>query len=70
MPITSGVQKKLPCDITVAKTDRNHLYVDSVVKVLCVTSFDKGRLLKQIGVMEKTIMHAVDSYLKVHFGLE
>lgn len=55
--------------ILISKDNFNGLFKDSAVKINCVTSFDKSRLLKKIGVAQKDVMEEISIELKRHLGL-
>ncbi len=63
--ITSNPKHGIP----IGKTGRNGLYKDSAAKVNCITSFDRIRLLKKIGIAEKGVMQEISKDLKLHLGL-
>lgn len=67
--ITSNVQNKYLQDISIKKTAGNGLFMDSIVKVHSIHSFDRRRLLQKIGVAQAEIMNEIADYLRVHFGL-
>lgn len=69
MPLTSQTGKKLPEDILVRKDHENCLFADSVIKVHCITSFDKARFSKKIGALKAQTLNQIKDYLRVHFGL-
>ncbi len=65
VPITSSDGNSSPYDITVKKDATNELYKDSIVKVDCLTSFDRKRFVKKIGQLKGTdmieLIHSVRS---------
>lgn len=69
MPLTSQTGKKLTEDILAKKDHTNRLFADSVIKVHCITSFDKTRFLKRIGVIDTQILEQIKEYLRIHFDL-
>ena len=70
MPLTSQVIKLHGDDILIKADKRNNLYVDSLVKVHHIESFDRARFLKQIGHMNNGDMEKIREYLTVHFALK
>lgn len=56
-------------DIVIKKNDDNRLFVDSIIKVHHIISYDKLRFIYRIGVADKKIMKEVENYLKKHFGV-
>ena len=69
MPLTSQTGKKLTEDILVKKDHANRLFIDSVIKVHCITSFDKTRFLKRLGVIDAQTLGQIKEYLRGHFDL-
>lgn len=56
VPMTSNIKNKQQQDILVKKSSTNRLYLDSVLKILHVTSLDKCRLVRYAGKMEDLIV--------------
>lgn len=69
MPLTSQTGKKLVDDILVRKDPTNRLFINSIIKVHSVTSFDKTRFLKKIGVIDDQTLADIKAYLRRHFSL-
>jgi len=69
MPLTSQTDKKLPEDILVQKNQKNRLYSNSVIKVHWITSFDRSRFAKKVGILEVGELNQIKDYLRMHFGL-
>ncbi|MCX6800344.1 MAG: type II toxin-antitoxin system PemK/MazF family toxin [Candidatus Falkowbacteria bacterium] len=69
MPITSNINNKIEGDFYVAKNFNNNLFADSLVKVQYISSFDKIRLLKRIGVLEIVDLQKIKDYLIKHFDI-
>ncbi|MFA4874408.1 MAG: type II toxin-antitoxin system PemK/MazF family toxin [bacterium] len=69
MPLTSQMEKAHQDDIAVRKNVHNRLFVDSVVKVHVITSFDRSRFIKRIGKMDDNVMGSIKAYLKKHFDI-
>lgn len=67
IPLTSQVAKSHRDDIPVKKSSRNRLYLDSLLKVHFITSFDRQRFIKHTGSMEDVVMERIKEYLKRHF---
>lgn len=68
MPISSKIESWLEPDIILSKDSKNRLFVDSVIKVRQIFSFDKSRFIKKIGEVNSPILRAVRGYLRKHFG--
>src|SRR3989338_8148282 len=69
MAITSNLSDCLSNDVEVIKDKTNNLYSDSVIKVYHLSSFDKQRLIKKIGKVDKMVLAKLKNYLKKHFNL-
>ncbi len=69
MPISSKLKNKNQNDISIRKNQNNRLFLDSLIKVAQVSSFDKGRLFHFIGKADSLILKKIDVYLKKHFSL-
>lgn len=67
MPITSQLSNCLEDDIHIKKSAKNGLYSDSLVKVSCIHSFDRKRLLKKIGDASEELMSKITKYIFIHF---
>ncbi len=70
MPITSQLSNCQKEDIKIKKSAVNGLYVDSLVKVGCIHSFDRKRFLKKIGDIPEEAMIRIIAYLCVHFNIK
>jgi len=68
VPISSQINKATLLDVLIARTIRNRLQFDSVVKTRQVSSFDKQRFIKKIGVCQidvlETVLYNVILFLK------
>ena len=69
LPTTSNVSNCLDEDILVARNNHNNLFVDSVIKVHHIQTFDKSRFLKKIGKVKIGVLEDVKEYLKEHFNI-
>jgi len=69
VPITSQTLNCQKYDIKVLKTKENALYSDSIIKVSCIHSFDKKRLLKKIGYVSELVKNKMKNYIKIHFDV-
>jgi len=71
MLITSNTSGFFDDDIKILKDEENCLFVDSVIKVCHISSFDKnnGRFLKKIGVANEYIVETIKKYLLKHFSI-
>jgi len=69
LPLTSNTTNALPDDIIMQKSAQNKLFLDSVVKVYAIVSFDYSRFIKKIGSADSRTMDAVKGYLRSHFDI-
>ncbi len=69
MPISSKVASFTAPDILIQKDFKNRLMMDSVIKVRQISSFDKKRFIKYIGVAGSPVIRQVRGRLRRHFGL-
>ncbi len=67
--ITSKTSKIMPDDLQLPKTAENNLRQDSIIKMPHVTSYDKRRLFKYIGLIDKKIIETIKARLKELYGL-
>lgn len=67
MPVTSQLSNCQKEDIEVKKSLKNGLFSDSLVKVACIHSFDRKRLLKKIGYASEELMTKIVEYIHIHF---
>lgn len=72
LPITSNTDYFLDDDIRIIKDAENRLFVDSVIKVCHISSFDKnnGRFIKKIGVANDYILEKIKKYFLRHFDIK
>lgn len=70
MPLSAKVEKKRPDDVFVTKDSTNNLYADSVVRVCHISTFDRARLVKKVGLVNGETMDQIRRYLIKHFGIE
>ena len=69
MPITSQFNNNQKEDIQVKSSTDNGLFIDSLIKVGCIHSFDRKRFLKRIGDISDEVLGKIFAYLKIHFEL-
>ena len=70
LPITSNKSNCQGSDFVVRKNGINNLFCDSVIKVSHISTFDKNRFLKKVGMVDDTSMYDVKEYLKIYFDLK
>ena len=69
IPLTSQITNCLSEDISVPVDTQNKLFVDSILKVHHINSFDPSRFIKKFGNISADILLQVKNYLKIHFAL-
>lgn len=71
LPITSNTDYCLDDDIKITKDNDNRLFIDSIIKVCHISSFDKnnGRFIKKIGIANDYISEQIKKYLIKHFDI-
>jgi mRNA interferase MazF len=72
LPITSNTNNCVDDDIKIIKDERNRLFMDSIIKVTHISSFDKnnGRFIKKIGATNDYIIEQIKKYLLKHFSIK
>ena len=60
IPISSQIANPTKLDIVLAKDSKNRLAKDSLVKTKQISSFDKRRFIKLIGVVDENVMKNID----------
>jgi mRNA interferase MazF len=68
LPISSKLQKMTNSDVFISQDKKNHLAVDSCIKVHQISSFDKRRVVKRFGQANSPVLRKVRGYLRKHFG--
>lgn len=70
IPISSKITNLTELDVILEKNARNRLMKNSLLKVKQISSFDKKRFFKLIGIVDKQIMEIVDNNIKLFlFGM-
>lgn len=69
MPLSSKIEKKEKEDIAINKNQTNRLFVNSMIKVKQISSFDKSRIIHFIGKIDQKTLGKIHLYLKKHFEL-
>jgi len=72
LPIISNVYNCLDDDIKIIRDNQNRLFMDSIVKVAHVSSFDKknNRFIKKIGLINNDVLYQIKKYLLKHFAIK
>jgi mRNA interferase MazF len=69
IPISSKTEKQTELDILVKKDSQNRLKTDSLIKVKQISSFDKRRFIKLIGIITQKIMQEVKENIRLFLDL-
>ena len=64
VPISSKMQKKTLLDVVLSPSNQNNMLVQSLIKVKQISSFDRIRFIKFIGIADALIMEQVKSNIK------
>lgn len=59
IPISSQISKQTELDILLIKDSQNRLMIDSLLKIKQISSFDKRRFIKFVGIVNEGIMKKV-----------
>lgn len=65
IPISSQITNPAELDILIKANPRNRLMQDSLLKMKHISSFDRGRFIKLIGIADKETMMNVDKHLQL-----
>ncbi len=60
VPLSSRISKKSDLDLLVRKDAQNRLMSDSLLKLRQISSFDRRRLIKKIGVVDPVILRKAE----------
>ncbi len=69
IPISSIIEKPLELDVFLSKDANNRLMKDSLIKTHQISSFDKKRFIKYIGVCDSENFEKVQGNIKKHLTL-
>jgi mRNA interferase MazF len=69
MPISSQLGKYQEPDVLIERDAKNRLMRDSVILVRQISTFDRSRLVKKIGVVGSPALRKIRGYLRKHFAL-
>ena len=59
VPISSRVEKRVELDVLLAKDKNNRLVKDSLVKTYQISSFDKRRFIKYLGLCDDEVFNSI-----------
>ena len=69
IPFSSKIEKVFPFEVFVPKGESG-LDLDSKLKIPQMRAVDKGRLSRQVGTLNSTLMDAVERAIKLHLAME
>jgi len=69
VPISSQVDKRIELDVLLPKDKNNRLAKDSVVKTYQISSFDKRRFIKYVGICNDKIFKSVQKNVIEYLSL-
>lgn len=69
IPLSSQIKKTAKLDVLLKRDSQNRLMVDSLVKTHQISSFDKRRCIKLIGIIDESGMEKVKKNLKRFLGI-
>jgi mRNA interferase MazF len=64
IPISSQTTRQTELDILLKKDSQNRLMTDSLLKIKQISSFDKRRFIKLIGLVNEKIIEIVGEYIQ------
>jgi mRNA interferase MazF len=65
IPISSQITKRVELDVLLKKDAHNRLMTDSLLKTTQISSFDKRRFIKLVGVLNKETLKNVMNNIQV-----
>ncbi len=65
IPISSQITKQTDLDILLKKNTQNRLMTDSLLKTKQISSFDKQRFIKLIGIADKETMIKIGENIRL-----
>lgn len=69
IPLSSKIHKMDADEILIKKDAKNRLFIDSILKIRQVSSFDYSRIQEYIGVVDQKVLGKLDIYLRKHFDI-
>ena len=69
IPISSIIEKPMELDVFISKDVKNRLMKDSLIKTHQISSFDKRRFIKYIGVIDVENFKKVQGNIKKYLTL-
>jgi mRNA interferase MazF len=70
IPISSKAEKQTELDVYLPKDEKNRLMKDSLIKTRQISSFDKRRFFKYIGVCNQEVFAKVLANIKKYLSIE
>ena len=69
IPISSKTEKRNELDIILPKTEKNRLMHDSLLKIQQISSLDKMRFVKYIGICDDEIFNVVKENICLYLAI-
>ncbi|NIM14329.1 MAG: type II toxin-antitoxin system PemK/MazF family toxin [Candidatus Aminicenantes bacterium] len=69
VPISSKVDKRIELDVLLPKDKNNRLVKDSLVKTYQISSFDKRRFIKYVGICNDKVFKSIQKNVKAYLSL-
>jgi mRNA-degrading endonuclease toxin of MazEF toxin-antitoxin module len=69
LPISSNLQHKQNLDIFLQKDERNRMFKDSLIKTQQISSFDKNRFIKFIGMCDDIVYNEVKNKVRKYLSV-
>jgi len=64
IPLSSQTAKQAALDVLIKKDIQNRLMKDSLLKTYQISSFDKSRFIKHIGILSNPVMEQIDTQIQ------
>ncbi len=69
VPISSKVDKRVELDVLLPKDKNNRLMKDSLVKTYQISSFDKRRFIKYVGICNDKVFNSIKKNVTEYLSL-
>ena len=69
VPISSKIEKQKELDIILPKDKKNQLMVNSLIKIQQISSFDKRRFIKYIGICGDKVFEVIKKNLRKYLSI-
>ena len=69
IPISSKIDKHNELDIMLPKNEKNRLILNSLLKIQQISTFDKRRFVRYIGICDDDIMETVKKNIRKYLSI-